>query len=1027
MKTRTASVYFKRFLSVILMMSVMLMMTPVWEKMVDSADITDEEITDPPNGYEGNGDPETPYKIYTATAFKVLLGGDKNLDKHFLLMKSIDLEGKESDQWMPIGSKTSDSFKFTGSFDGGGKTISGLYINTNNSGYYGLFGYVGKNATISNLTVEGSISCTVTSAIADNTYVGGIVGFNDSSRLEKCTNNATVTGTSNCVGGVVGSNKSGTIDTCKNYGAVTDNGTETKDNGGNYVGGVVGLSDGGSVQNCENHNTVEGVSSVGGVVGGSRNSCEISGCKNYSKVTSTSNGVGGVVGYNKSSTVDSCTNEAVAEVIGNGNNYTGGVVGNNESGTVKNSHNNGTVTGSTGSSSVGGIVGQNNKADAKVANCENNGTVNGDGKNVGGVAGINSSGTITSCTNNKNATVIGNSDVVGGVAGSNSGTIDGCDNYAAVSGGGSVGGVVGKNEAAGKVQNKCHNEGNVIGSGDNVGGVAGDNSGTVKVSFNIGSVTGLKKNVGGVVGNNGSGSTLQICYNTGAVDGSENVGGVAGNNLAPMENCYNTGNVTGKSNYAGGIAGNNSSTINNAYNIGAVSGAKTCGAAIGTNTGSISNSFYFPRDPSLPAVGSGSSGTAKSADADEFATDTTFTDVHWAFNNNHTLDWEMGFTEEENNKEKEPVRPILSQIPEHPLFPLPRTPADVTHTVTFEYEDGTTPSESRTYNDGEEFGSKCPDTPTRPGYIFDGWYTERNGGTKIDPDYTVTENQTLYAHWKAEPSESEPSESEPSESDSSESNSSNSNSSNGNSSNNNSGNGNQNSDPNDNTHQPSTDTSSPSAGNTSTPSDSTSSGSNGPGNVNVGSESGKNAPEASISKDTSEKLKEEVISDHLTDKEKSAFESGDDLDIILRIEDANDTVTAEDRQATEAAIADTDYTVGGYLDVELIKRINGVEVGKIPEIDSPIRVTIEIPEDLRGSHRAYAIVRVYNGKTDILEDIDNDPNTITILTNKFSTYSIVYLDTKPSNPATGTPVTVIALAIAVSASAVTFRRKKNIE
>lgn len=1043
MKTRTASGYFKRFISVILMMSVLLIMTPVWEKMVDSADITDEVMTIAENGYEGDGSSETPFKIYTVEAFKELLGGDKNLDKHFLLMESIDLKGKESDQWTPIGSKTSDSFKFTGSFDGGRNTISGLYINTNNSGYYGLFGYVGKNATISNLTVEGSITCTVTSDIVDNTYVGGIVAFNDSSRLEKCTNNATVTGTSNCVGGVVGSNKSGTIDTCKNYGAVTDNGTETKDNGGNYVGGVVGKSEGGFVQNCENHNTVTGVSSVGGVVGGSSNSCEISGCKNFSKVTGTSNGVGGVVGYNKSSKVDNCTNEDVAEVVGKGNNYTGGVVGNNESGTVKNSYNNGTVTGSTGASSVGGIVGQNNKADAKVENCENNGTVNGDGKTVGGVAGINSSGTITGCTNNKNAAVIGNSDVVGGVAGSNSGTIDGCDNYAAVSGGGSVGGVVGKNEAAGKVQNKCHNEGNVTGNGNNVGGVAGDNSGTVEVSFNVGIVKGTKNNVGGVVGNNGSGK-VQICYNTGKVDGNDNVGGVAGNNLAPMENCYNTGNVTGKSNYAGGIAGNNSSSINNAYNIGAVSGANTCGAALGKNTGSISNSFYFPRNPSMPAIGDESTGSTtatSSADADEFATEGTFIDVGWGFSNSD--EWMMG----QADVTGENVRPILRKIQEHPLYPLPRTPADVTHTVTFEYEDGNTPSETRTYDDGAAFGTNCPDTPTRPGYIFDGWYTERNGGTKIDPDYTITEDQTLYAHWKAETSESDPSESDSSESNSSESNSSNGNSSNnnsgngnssnGNPNNGNSGNGNQSSDPNDNTHQPSTGddtpqrpstgTPNPPASNSGTLSDSTSSGSSGPGNVNVGTESSGNAPEVSISEGSSGKLKEEVINEHLTDEEKSAFESGDDIDIILRVEDAEDTVSDEDRQAAEDALADTGYKEGTYLDVELIKRVNGEETGKIPEINSPISVTIEVPEELRSSNRDFVIIRIFNGKAEILEDIDNDPDTITIMTDKFCTYAIAYLDTNPSNPDTGAPITVIALAVMISAAAVTIRRKNIIE
>ena len=40
-------------------------------------------------------------------------------------------------------------------------------------------------------------------------------------------------------------------------------------------------------------------------------------------------------------------------------------------------------------------------------------------------------------------------------------------------------------------------------------------------------------------------------------------------------------------------------------------------------------------------------------------------------------------------------------------------------------------------------------TATRPGYIFDGWYTEVEGGEKIteEDEVLLTDNQTLYAHW----------------------------------------------------------------------------------------------------------------------------------------------------------------------------------------------------------------------------------------------------------------------------------------
>lgn len=70
------------------------------------------------------------------------------------------------------------------------------------------------------------------------------------------------------------------------------------------------------------------------------------------------------------------------------------------------------------------------------------------------------------------------------------------------------------------------------------------------------------------------------------------------------------------------------------------------------------------------------------------------------------------------------------------------------YTVTFNANGGTTPTASYKVYCGLAY-SYLP-TPTRSGYIFDGWYTSANGGTKIlaSDIYTRTSNQTLYAQWK---------------------------------------------------------------------------------------------------------------------------------------------------------------------------------------------------------------------------------------------------------------------------------------
>lgn len=71
------------------------------------------------------------------------------------------------------------------------------------------------------------------------------------------------------------------------------------------------------------------------------------------------------------------------------------------------------------------------------------------------------------------------------------------------------------------------------------------------------------------------------------------------------------------------------------------------------------------------------------------------------------------------------------------------------YTVTFDANGGSVSPTSQTVTYNSNYGS-LP-TPTRTGYIFNGWFTEKNGGTKITADtkVTITANQTLYAQWSA--------------------------------------------------------------------------------------------------------------------------------------------------------------------------------------------------------------------------------------------------------------------------------------
>ena len=70
---------------------------------------------------------------------------------------------------------------------------------------------------------------------------------------------------------------------------------------------------------------------------------------------------------------------------------------------------------------------------------------------------------------------------------------------------------------------------------------------------------------------------------------------------------------------------------------------------------------------------------------------------------------------------------------------------DAPYTITFNPNGGSVDTTTKSVERGEKIG-ELP-TPSWSGYAFTGWYTELNGGVKIDENYTPTKSQTLYAHW----------------------------------------------------------------------------------------------------------------------------------------------------------------------------------------------------------------------------------------------------------------------------------------
>ena len=217
-----------------------------------------------------------------------LVNGGKT-DINITLDKNIDLTGKG---WTPIGTSFKNSY--TGTFDGGGHTITGLTVTTNDK-YAGLFGYIGNAGTVKNVVMEGV-------QITSNQIYGGSIG------------------------GVVGSGW-GTIENCSVSGSVS---------GTMYVGGVVGVQIGGSITGCSSSATVKGTVDVGGVAGQTNSNATMTACYATGNVTleiapKKNIAGGGLVGMNAGSSLLACYATGNVTSTGSSTGYVhiGGFLGNN--------------------------------------------------------------------------------------------------------------------------------------------------------------------------------------------------------------------------------------------------------------------------------------------------------------------------------------------------------------------------------------------------------------------------------------------------------------------------------------------------------------------------------------------------------------------------------------------------------------------------------------------------------------------------------------------------------------------------
>ena len=353
-----------------------------------------------------------------------------------------DVYWNDGGGWIPIG-ESSDPFVAT--FEGGGHTISNLYIRR--SPNVGLFGVLGSGSTVSGIGLMD------TSVAASGYGAAGALAGIAHGVIEDSFADGLVVGCVDHIGGLVGFNDGG-IANSRSAGNVAS----ARRSSSSALGVIIDLVNDLIDFPLFDSDRRTCYASGGGLVG--ENSGTIANSHSTSVVSGFTDDFGGLVGVNSGAITDSY---ATGKVSGNGFADVGGLVGANEiEGTIVTSYAIGGVSGQ--GDNFGGLAGVNAGV---IAASYATGSVSGNGfADVGGLVGDNRyTGVITAAY--AEGSVSGRADRYGGLLASNRGIVTFCFSTGAVPQSG--GGLIGSNGNYGAVAN-CYWDTETSGQSDSDGG-----------------------------------------------------------------------------------------------------------------------------------------------------------------------------------------------------------------------------------------------------------------------------------------------------------------------------------------------------------------------------------------------------------------------------------------------------------------------------------------------------------------------------------------------------------------------------
>ena len=142
-----------------------------------------------------------------------------------------------------------------------------------------------------------------------------------------------------------------------------------------------------------------------------------------------------------------------------------------------------------------------------------------------------------------------------------------------------------------------------------------------------------------------------------------------------------------------------------------------------------------------------------------------------------------------------------------------------------------------------------------------------------------------------------------------------------------------------------------------------------------------------------------VVEAVLTPGQQEIVNSGRTIEIRIEVTDISEKTPAQDKEMIESGIEAhreeaPGLVLGMYVAISMFVRIGEEEWNVVTETKEPIEVVMGIPEKLLSEDRKFYIIRAHNGEYTFMDDLDSEPDTITIRTDLFSSYAIAYVDTE---------------------------------